>query len=151
VVALAGAGLARASTTVAWKATFAEQFGGPNHSPFICPAGTSCGSGQVVGLGQAQDVIAFGACGPVCDVRTLTFDDGSTIVMHETSSNFQRPGNSGNAPGQLVGYGNPFTLDLTDTIVGGTGRFEGASGTASGQVKVAGGTAIINLAGTVTF
>jgi len=43
------------------------------------------------------------------------------------------------------------SLDLSDTIVGGTGRFEGASGTASGEVKQAGGTAIITLCGTVTF
>jgi len=93
----------------------------------------------------------FGACGQFCDVRTLTFADGSTIVMDETASNFQTPGNSGNAPGQAVGYGNPFSLDISDSIVGGTGRFAGASGSASGQVKLAGGTAIINLSGTVTF
>ena len=151
IVALAGAGLASASTTVAWKATFPETFGGPNHSPFSCAPGTSCGSGEVTGLGQAQDVIAFDACGPNCSVRTLTFADGSTIVLHESFSNFRTPGNSGDAPGQAVGYGNPFMLDLTDTIVGGTGRFVHASGSASGQVKVAGGTAIITLSGTVTF
>jgi hypothetical protein len=151
VVALASAGVAGASTTVAWKATFPEQFGGPVNSPFNCVPGTSCGSGEVTGLGQAQDVLAFGACGQNCSVRTLTFADGSTIVLHEAFSNFQAPGNSGSARGQAVGYGQPFTLDLTDTIVGGTGRFAGASGTASGQVEQAGGTAIINLSGTVTF
>ena len=112
----------------------------------------SCGSGQVTGLGQAQDVIEFGAgCGGSCDVRTLTFGDGSTIVMHETSSNFETPGDSQGAPGAQRSYGNPFTLTLSDTIVGGTGRFAGASGSASGQVKLAGGTAIITLSGTVTF
>jgi hypothetical protein len=152
VVALASAGIAGASTTIAWKATFPEQFGGPINSPFTCAPGTSCGSGEVTGLGQAQDVIVFGGgCGGTCDLRTLTFADGSTIVMEESASNFQTPGNSGNAPGQAIGYGNPFSLDLSDTIVGGTGRFAGASGSASGQVKVAGGTAIIELSGTVTF
>jgi hypothetical protein len=149
VVGLASAGAAGASTTVAWKATFPEQFGGPNHSPFTCAPGTSCGSGEVTGLGQAQDVIVFGGgCGGACDVRTLTFADGSTIVVEETASNFQTPGNSQPNPNS---YGNPFSLDLSDTIVGGTGRFAGASGSASGHVKVAGGTAIINLSGTVTF
>jgi hypothetical protein len=148
IVALASAGLASASTTVAWKATFPELSGGPNHSPFNCAPGTSCGSGEVTGLGQAQDVIVFGACGSGCDVRTLTFADGSTIVMDETASNFQTPGNSQPNPNS---FGNPFSLDLSDTIVGGTGRFAGASGTASGQVKVAGAGAIINLSGTVTF
>jgi hypothetical protein len=151
VVALASAGVAGASTTVAWKATFPEQFGGPINSPFNCAPGTSfCGSGEVTGLGQAQDVIVFGACGSGCDVRTLTFADGSTIVMDETASNFQTPGSSDNAPTQ-TSYGHPFSLDLSDTIVGGTGRFAGASGSASGQVKLAGGTAIINLSGTITF
>jgi hypothetical protein len=150
VVALASAGLASASTTIAWNATFPETLGGPVNSPFNCAPGTSCGSGEVTGLGQAQDVIVFGGCGAGCDVRTLTFADGSTIVMDERASNFQTPGNSDNAPTQ-TSYGHPFSLDLSDTIVGGTGRFAGASGSASGQVKLAGGTAIINLSGTVTF
>ena len=135
--------VAGASTTVGWSATFPEQFGGPNHSPFSCAPGTSCGSGEVTGLGQAQDVIVFGACGPNCDVRTLTFGDGSTIVMDESDSNFRTPGNS--QPSPPTSYGNPASIDLSDTIVGGTGRFAGASGSASGQVKIAGGTAIINL------
>jgi acyl-CoA synthetase (AMP-forming)/AMP-acid ligase II len=35
----------------------------------------------LIGLGQAQDLIVFFACGSECDVRTLTFADGSRIVM----------------------------------------------------------------------
>jgi hypothetical protein len=151
IVALSSAGLAGASTSVDWKATFPEQFGGPNHSPFSCAAGDSCGSGEVTRLGQAQDAIAFGAgCGGTCDVRTLTFADGSTIVMDETDSDPQTPGNSTQAQ-PPNSYGSPITFDLSDTIVGGSGRFAGASGTAGGQLKIAGGTAIINLSGTVTF
>ena len=98
-------------------------------------------------------MILFGGCGASCDTRTLTFADGSTIVMEETDvpDTFGTPGNSGNAPGQPRSYGNPNGLDRTDTIVGGTGRFAGASGTASCKVKVAGGVATINLEGTVTF
>ena len=72
-----------------------------------------------------------------------------TIVMHESDSNFRTPGNS--QPSPPTSYGNPASIDLSDAIVGGTGRFAGASGSASGQVKIAGGTAIINLSGTVTF
>jgi hypothetical protein len=40
---------------------------------------------------------------------------------------------------------------LSDTVIGGTGRFAGANGTAGGQVKIAGGTSIIDLSGTLTF
>jgi hypothetical protein len=138
--ALAGAGLARASTTVAWKATFNERFGGAINSPFDCPPGTSCGTGEVTGLGQAKTLVVLGACGVMCNALTLTFGDRSTLVMDEYASNFQTPGNSANA----------FSLDLSLTVVGGTGRFAHASGTASGQVKIS-GTAVANLSGTVTF
>ena len=154
VVALASVGVAGASTSVAWKATFSEPFGGPNQSPFTCAStpGQSCGSGQVVPLGQVQEVILFGAgCGGGCDVRTLTFADGSTIVMDETELGVQFPGNSQGAPGAQRSYGNPATVTLSDTIVGGTGRFAGASGSGSGHVLVSGGVAIITLSGTVTF
>lgn len=151
VVALSSAGLASASTSVNWRATFPEQFGGPNHSPFSCASGDSCGSGEVTGLGQALDVIVFGGgCAGACDVRTLTFADGSTIVMDETDSNPRTPGNSTQAQ-PPNSYGSPISIDLTDTVVGGTGRFAGASGTAGGHLKIAGGTAIISLNGTVTF
>jgi hypothetical protein len=144
--ALAAAGLAGASTTVGWQATFPETLGGPINSPFSCAPGTSCGSGEVTGLGQAQDVIVFNGCGRGCDVRTLTFADGSTIVMHESGSNPREP-----APPNQNSYGNPFRLDLSDTIVGGSGRFAGATGTATGEVRVQGGVAVITLSGTVTF
>jgi hypothetical protein len=69
-------------------------------------------------------------------------------VLDEVFSNFQFPGNS------LVpstSYGAPFTLDLSDTIASGTGRFAGASGTATGHVTQAGGVAIITLSGTITY
>lgn len=151
VVGVVGAGPAGASTTVAWHATLAEPIGGLHHSPFDCPPDSGCGSGsgQVIGLGQAQDLIVFFACGSECDVRTLTFADGSTIVMHEFFSNPQTPGNSAQFNGHS--YGNPFSGDLNDTIVGGTGRFADATGAASGTVKVAGGNARVKLSGTVTF
>jgi hypothetical protein len=140
VVALASAGLADATTTVSWSATFHELTTTPSGIEH-CARGTSCGSGEVVGLGQVGDVIAFGAgCGGNCDIRTLTFADGSTLVMDEFASNFQAFGQGA------------FTLDLNDIIVGGTGRFAGASGSATGNVTAANaGAAVIRLSGTVTF
>ena len=141
---------AGASTTGAWRATFAEPIGGVRYSPFDCPIDSPCssGSGEVTGLGVAQTFTEFGACGTTCDVRTLTFGDGSTIVMAET---FAFAGTPGRSDRPNPSYGHPFAGDLTDTIIGGTGRFVGASGTASGVVTVAGGTSRVKLSGTLTY
>jgi hypothetical protein len=131
---------AAAARTITWSATFHELTTTPSGIEHCAP-GTSCGRGEVVGLGQAQDVIVFGGgCGGNCDLRTLTFKDGSTLVMEEQASNFRDFGRGG------------FTADLTDVVMAGTGRFAGASGSAGGGVRgVAAGAAVITLSGTVTF
>jgi len=150
--ALAIAAPAMASTTVYLKATFDEPVGGPIHSPFVCPDGTSCGPGEVVGFGQARDVLLFGGgCGGSCDLDTITVADGSTLVSAEVASDFGRPGQSWHEGPSA--YGNPFTLTLTNTIDGAssTGIFAGATGTLTGQVSVAGGHATVTLAGWVTL
>jgi hypothetical protein len=154
VVLVVGAGPAGASTTVAWNATLTEPIGGPLHWPFECGPYSACsaGSGEVIGLGHVQDLVVFGACGDPCDVRTLTFTDGSTIVMNEVFLNEQNPGNSNHpTPRSRAKYGNPLSGDLNDTIVGGTGRFAAATGVASGTVNVAGAIATARLSGTVSF
>ena len=155
VVLVAGVGPASASTTVVWTASLAEPIGGLNYSPFICPPDSGCGSGagQVIGVGHAQDLVVFGACGSGCDVRWLVFTDGSSIVMHEVFSNDRSPGNSRSPieDPESHSYGHPFSGDLNDTIVAGTGRFTGATGTANGTLRVAGGAATVRLSGTVTF
>jgi hypothetical protein len=136
----AAASPAAAASTVAWNATFSELTTTPSGIEHCAP-GTSCGNGEVVGLGYAHDVIAFGGgCGGNCDLRTLTFRDGSTLVMAEQASNFRDSGRG------------VFTADLSDVIVAGTGRFAGASGSASGAVRgVVAGAAVITLSGTITF
>ena len=42
-------------------------------------------------------------------------------------------------------------VPLQDEIVGGTGMFEGITGTVSGTLSIAGGVAIARLSGTVTY
>jgi hypothetical protein len=45
----------------------------------------SCGSATISGFGHVADqCIVFDACGPNCHERTITFDDGSTLVIHES-------------------------------------------------------------------
>ena len=140
--------------TARYQATFVEPVGGPNQSPFSCPPGTACGSANIAFGHAANDVLVFGACGPDCHVRTVTFADGSTLVINEIGpiSDFTSPGSAGSHGYNGLGLpGNPQFLNITQTIVGGSGRFAGATGTATGTVKVAGGVAIITASGTITL
>ena len=114
------------ASTQTYHATFVEINGG-------FPGG-SCGSATISQLGHVADqCVFFDACGPNCEVRTITFDDGSTLVIQES----------------IVGADGHF-LYITQTIVGGTGRFEGATGSGTGRVNLAAG-AVITASGTITF
>src|SRR4029079_1633839 len=84
-------------------------------------------------------------CGPNCEVRTITFDDGSTLVMHESIVGVESPGNS-----SAAGTNAPMFLDITQAIVGGTGRFAGATGSGAGRVNLA-ANALITASGTITL
>ena|SRR5689334_19437966 len=87
--------------------------------------GGSCGSATISGAGHvAHQCVYFNACGFNCDRRTITFDDGSTLVMHEI-------------------------LQITQTIVCGTGRFAGATGGGTGRINTA-ADAVITSSGTIT-
>jgi hypothetical protein len=146
-----------ADTAIGYQATYVEPVGGPNESPFSCAPGTSCGSASISGIGQSDDqVVTFNACGLGCHIRTVTFGDGSTLVIQIVDQPgpfaFTSPGNSGSNGYNGVGLpGNPNFLDFTETILGGTGRFAGASGSGTGTVKVAGGVAIGKSSGTITL
>ena len=138
VALLAFAASATASTTLAYHATFVEVGG-------AVPGG-SCGSATVSELGHvAYQCVAFDACGANCGVRTITFADGSTLLMHESIVSVLSPGQSAaaepNAPAWFV---------ITQTIAGGTGRFAGATGSGSGRVNLAAG-AVITVSGTITL
>jgi hypothetical protein len=140
-VLLAGLALAHgaaASTTQSYHATFVEVGG-------AIPGG-SCGSATISELGHvAQQCVQFDACGPNCEVRTITFDDGSTLVSHESIVGVVSPGES-----SAAGANAPMFLDITQTIVGGTGLFAGATGSGTGRVNLA-ANAVITASGTITF
>jgi len=154
VLALAVAAPVLADTSIPYRATFIEPVGGPVNSPFGCDPGTSCGTANAAGLGHGSSVVVFNACGLWCHLRTIKFADDSTLVVEEYGplTDFRSPGNAGSHGYNGAGLpGNPQFLDVTQTIIGGTGRFAGASGTATGTAKVAGGVATITVAGTITL
>jgi len=141
---------ATAATTFGYEATYVEPFGG-------CPSGTSCGSASISGVGHSDNqVVVFNACGFGCHIRTVTFDDGSTLVIRiedqPSGFAFYSPGNSG-SHGMLCfpGSGNPQFLEIKETIIGGTGALAGATGSGSGTIKLHGCIAIGKTSGTITL
>ena len=141
---------ASASTTQFVTMTFTE----PIHPSITCPGfpEVSCGTGEVLPLGQATEIVVFGAgCGGTCDLRTIYLAGGS-LILEETASGGTCPGGVCR-PGPLeLGQGS-----LTDVVVGGTGVFQGATGTLTGTVRAEvsnarpAGTSTVKLSGTVAF
>src|SRR6266516_672949 len=140
---------AAANTPVFVTATFAE----PIHpTASTCPGfpDASCGRGEVIPLGQATDTVQFGVgCGGTCDLRTIYLAGGS-ITLEETSSNPTCPGGMCHTGPVEHGSGT-----LADVVIGGTGLYEGATGTLTGTVTRAAsnvrpaGTSTVKLSGTI--
>jgi hypothetical protein len=130
---------AAAATAVPVRMTFIEPIRAQH-----CPG--NCGSGIVVPFGHATEQIEFGAgCGGTCDFRRVDLADGS-IFLEESASNFSCPGAC-----QSRGSGQPFSATLSDVVIGGTGIFEGATGSLSGTVTGTVLHAQVQLSGTITL
>jgi hypothetical protein len=98
----------------------------------------SCGSAPISGAGHvAYQCVVFDTCGLHCNVRTITFDDGSMLVMHESVFG-----------AVFAGANAPLFLQITQTIVDGTGRFAGATGGGTGRINTA-ADAVITSSGTI--
>ena len=153
----AAAPSAQAATTVRYQATYVEPGGGPQQSPFSCPPGTTCGSASISGLGHASNQIGeFNACGIGCHLRTVWFDDGSTLMLQTLDQPgpfaFTSPGSAGRNGYNAFGLpGNPQFLDIVESVVGGTGRFASATGGGAGTIQVTGGVAIGHTSGSITL
>jgi hypothetical protein len=139
-----------ANTTVSISATFSE----PARVDFqtgcaVFPDGF-CGRGEVIPFGQATETITFGGgCGGSCDLRIITLAEG-TIILEEAAS--------GGCDASCHTYPTEqVAASLTDTVVGGTGLFEGATGYLTGTVKGAvsnarpAGASRIRLSGTLHY
>ena len=142
---------ASATTTQFVTVTFAE----PIHPSITCPGfpDISCGTGEVIPLGQATEIVVFGAgCGGTCDLRTITLARGS-LILEETGGAGTCPAGDVCRPGPLeLGRGT-----FTDVVIGGTGIYEGATGTLTGTAKLEGsnarpaGTSTVKLSGTIHY
>ena len=148
-LAAVAATTAAATTSVSVSMTFTEPLkpGWPGSEP--CPdigIGVNCGSGEVRPFGHATQIVSIGACGETCNLRWIDLADG-TIVLRETATDFSCPG----ACVPEWPHGALFHLTLTAFVVGGTGIFEGASGTLSGTVSAAAWHAQIKYSGTLTL
>jgi hypothetical protein len=121
-----------ASTTQPFHATFVE-IGGVTETG-------SCGSATISQLGHvAHQCVVFNGCGPNCELRTITFDDG-TLVIQESIVGVISHGNS-------AGF-----LEITLTIDGAssTGRFAGATGDGTGVVNL-NALGVVIASGTITL
>lgn len=136
-----------------FRAVIHENFGGRASAEPCVEVGSdlACpGTGTVQGYGPVTSSILFPSDGISPLERTLTFQDGSTLVTNETQlSDTRFPGKSQDAPGAAVSYGNPAFDHFAWVIVDGTGMFEGASGSGEWVNVLAGDTIVIKFAGTL--
>jgi hypothetical protein len=147
VLAAAAVAPATAGTTsVPVSMTFIEVFGPPQAG---CPdigIAFNCGTGIVVPFGAASEEIVFGVgCSGTCDFREVDVAGGS-LFLDETLTDVSCPGACASRS-----FNPPFRGTLSDVVVGGTGIFEGATGTLTGTVSASGRAAQIQLSGTITL
>jgi hypothetical protein len=157
VVSLVIAGPAEAATTSAFKASFKETFGRA-HSKQPCEH-FLCGTGTVAGYGAATstfDITGFDPigdtnCADLSAVRTITLvSDGSTLELDEAGT-VCFPGKSASAPGAQKSFGNPGDIETAFTVSGGTGVFDGATGSGTDSDMPAGDSGHASLSGTMTL
>jgi hypothetical protein len=142
-----------AATTIPAKAIIKENFErAPSDDPCVfdpveveltCP-----GTGNAGRFGQLTSSAVYSAAGVI---RTLTFPDGATLVLAEDYPEVAFPGSSHDAPGQLVSFGNPFSLEGTWEIIDATGGLTGTTGSGTVFQMGAGNTLNFWFSGSITL
>ena len=143
-----------AVTTIQAKAIIKENFErAPSDEPCVfdpvlvtltCP-----GTGNAGRFGKLTSVAVYTATSVT---RTITFlRDGATLVISEDYGEATSPGNSFNAPGAMVSFGNPFTQEGTWEVTGSGGNLTGASGSGTVTQMGAGNTLNFWFSGTITL
>ena len=98
-----------------------------------------CGSGEVIPLGHATETLDL-----VAGTRTLILANGS-IVLAEELTDLACPGKCFSQSHRIP----PVSGQLTDTVIGGSGAYAGASGTLTGSVQAAGLVHVVMLSGSL--
>lgn len=111
----------------------------------------SCpGTGHVQGYGRVSSLIVFWPDGDT--IRTLTFADGSTLVIAEFWGTDESgpPGGSGDSNRSDKSWGWPFFDFGSWAVIGGTGMFDGATGSGVSENVQSGDTIVLRFTGSIT-
>jgi hypothetical protein len=139
--------VASAQTTLPLNGSYTEHFGGKQLA-HPCPGDSfACGKGRIAGLGNF--ITDVGGDGTL--TRTLTFSDGSTLVLEESFISFTTPGGSADSHASDQSFGHPFTGVFNYTVTGGTGRLVGATGSGTDTLSAAGNAGQGELTGSITI
>jgi hypothetical protein len=134
--------------TQPFSATYAQHFAGPTGPPCADQA-FGCGLGTAAGFGAFTIETTFDdTCG--CRLNTITFSDGSTLVLDEDFVSFTGPGQSASSHAPGSSEGHPGTFGFSWTVAGGTGSFAGATGSGTDNLTSAGLIGTGTLTGTIT-
>jgi len=117
-----------------------------------------CGTTALPGFGDAfwtlipiADPAPTRGCEPAqAFVRFELLGSGDQLFV-DVDGQVCYPGNSNRAPGALKSFGNPLRATGTFTISGGTGVFDGASGSGTAALSSAGARVRITATGTLTL
>jgi hypothetical protein len=136
-ILLAATAPGAAASSIAIEGHFTQQFGGRNGELAPCPNGELiCGAGLVSGYGRATDAFIIGPNDEFLYAFTLA--DGSTLTTQLEFAEDSVPGRSAEAPGAAVSFGNPATLVFDAVVIDGTGVFDGAAGSGTVTLVIAG-------------
>jgi hypothetical protein len=163
MAALAAAGVALAlampasAGTTAFEADVQGSFG--IRSSDECPPDLDCGRARIEGFGKATRTLALTGFAPNlppgCDTvtaieRLVLVADGSTLDLALDAA-LCYPGASAGAQGSPRSQGDPFKATGRFVVLGGSGRFAGATGAGTLRSVGAGDAIVIHYSGTLTL
>jgi hypothetical protein len=140
---------ATAAQAASFSASYTDKYVGKNGTPTCPNEGFLCGGGTAASFGAYSDLVV--ATSPNDMTRTLTFTNGSTLVIDETFVSWTRPGQSASSHMPGFAFGFPGNMLFTWTVAdSSTGIFVNAIGSGNDDFDEAGDIAHGTLSGTIT-